>query len=226
MKKNLKKCLLVLITCILFPVSVNAVKVKFGMNVDMLISNLTTTYTAPNLPSSDYPPQNFSCNPSLGMGVGVKIKIDLWKGLGIDAGVGYSFYGGDADWGGMISEGTPGRRYKDKIKFENFYVPVLVYYQFKIPVVIHIFVPSISTGPVIGFSAGPREIFGKTNTNTLVHWKFGIDLLFKEHIDVSIGYYLPVNNAFTFSAFTSESPNYVPVYNKVNYWSIGLGYIF
>lgn len=226
MKKNFRKCLLVLIICLCSSVSINAVKVKFGINVDMLVSNLTTTYKAPYLSYLDVPLEDFSCKPYVGMGFGVKVKIDLWKGLGIDTGVGYSFYGADTNWGGMIYKGDYGKMYETKIKFENFYFPVLVYYKINIPAVLHIFVPSISTGPVIEFSAGPRMVFGKTNTNTLVHWKFGVNLLFKEHLEFSAGYNLPLNNAFSFEAVVDSNSKYKKIYNKVNYWSVGLGYFF
>ena len=169
MKMNFRKCLLVLIICLFSSVSINAVKVKFGLNVDMLISNLTTTYKAPDLPDMDQFGE-FSCSPKFGMGFGVKVKIDFWKGLGINTGVGYSFYGVRTDWGGMLHNSGIGRVEKTEAKFENFYFPVLVYYQINIPTVSHIFLPSVSTGPVIEFAAGPRTFLVKM---ILIPWSIG-----------------------------------------------------
>jgi hypothetical protein len=226
MKMNFSKCLLVLIVCLFSSVSVNAVKVKFGINVDMLMSSLTTSYKAPDLPDMDVPLREFSCSPKFGMGFGVKVKIDLWKGLGIESGVGYSFYGMRTDWGGMLHDRGAGRVEESEIKFDNFYFPVLVFYKINIPAIRYIFVPSVSTGPVIEFAAGPRTVFGENNTSTLVHWKFGIELLFKEHFEFSAGYNLPLNNAFTFGAVIDSSRKYKTVNNKVNYWSVGVGYFF
>ncbi|MDE6339403.1 MAG: PorT family protein [Muribaculaceae bacterium] len=164
---------------------------------------------------------NFASENRAGFTAGVMTEFTVpIIGIGADLSLMYSHMNNELKEG--TTEGTVGKNFLE--------IPLNLKYKFSLPVVSKFVKPMIFTGPTFAFKLD-KSVFNAIKTKTTqVGWNFGIGVEFLNHLQISGGYTLGINNVLKYSKYipavggVTDNLNLVKLKN--NYWTVTAAYLF
>ncbi len=120
----------------------------------------------------------------------------------------------------MTTQGTD----KSGIHYSYLAVPLHLRYDIPMPVISHVFFPTIFTGPNFAFRLGKDTVKDFKANKYNVGWDFGIGVTLVRHLQISAAYTLGITPKAI--QYTGHNVQAADIDGKTNGWTITAAYLF
>lgn len=203
----MKKQVLLIALAAIFCIVPASAKLRFGLKAGLNVDKFSINNTKDILKADN------QCGFTAGAMMECTVPV---VGIGFDLSMMYTHMKGELATSSQT--GSVGKNYLE--------IPLNLKYKLGLPVVSKIIKPMIFTGPNLALKLDKSTLQNLKTKTVQMGWNVGLGVELVNHLQVSAGYTIGINNVAKYIKPVDNALNLTDVKLKNNYWTITAAYLF